>query len=99
MKPLLYLALAAYVVAAINSILAFVNKRRVVERISLIALASVVATGALAAGASALTTSGGDHAKPRISRSDGAVSVRHGDKPCKAGEGRRHHVRSSELRY
>ncbi|HEV2765728.1 MAG TPA: cytochrome c biogenesis protein CcsA [Pyrinomonadaceae bacterium] len=35
MKPLLYAALAAYVVAAIHSILAFVNKRRAVERIAL----------------------------------------------------------------
>src|SRR5687767_15975477 len=39
MKPLLYAALAAYVVAAIHSILAFVNKRRAIERLSLIALA------------------------------------------------------------
>ena len=39
MKPLLYVALAAYVVAAIHSILAFVNKRRAIERLSLIALA------------------------------------------------------------
>lgn len=34
MKPFLYLALAAYVVAAIHSILAFFNRRRAAERIS-----------------------------------------------------------------
>lgn len=34
MKPLLYAALAAYVVAAIHAILAFVNKRRAVERVT-----------------------------------------------------------------
>ncbi|HYP54425.1 MAG TPA: cytochrome c biogenesis protein CcsA [Pyrinomonadaceae bacterium] len=34
MKPLLYAALAAYVVAAIHSILAFVSKRRAVERVA-----------------------------------------------------------------
>ena len=34
MKPLLFAALAAYVVAAIHSILAFVNKRRGAERVS-----------------------------------------------------------------
>lgn len=39
MKPLLLTVLAAYVVAAIHSILAFVNKRRVLERVSLSALA------------------------------------------------------------
>jgi cytochrome c-type biogenesis protein CcsB len=39
MKPLLLTVLAAYVVAAIHSILAFVNKRRVLERVSLAALA------------------------------------------------------------
>ncbi|MGH9902926.1 MAG: cytochrome C assembly family protein [Pyrinomonadaceae bacterium] len=39
MKPLLYIALAAYVVAAIHSVLAFVNKRRAVERVSLASLA------------------------------------------------------------
>lgn len=38
MKPFLYAALAAYVVAAIHSILAFVNKRRAVERVSVFAL-------------------------------------------------------------
>jgi cytochrome c-type biogenesis protein CcsB len=38
MKPLLYFALAAYVTAAIHSILAFVNKRRAVERITMGAL-------------------------------------------------------------
>lgn len=38
MKPLLLTVLAAYVVAAIHSILAFVHKRRALERISLIAL-------------------------------------------------------------
>lgn len=35
MKPLLYIALAAYVVAAIHYLLAFVNKRRAVERIAI----------------------------------------------------------------
>lgn len=51
MKPLLYAALAAYVVAAIHSILAFVNKRRVVERISFVALGTgfVAHTGAIIA--------------------------------------------------
>lgn len=38
MKPLLYAALAAYVVAAIHATLAFVNKRRAVERVSFYAL-------------------------------------------------------------
>ncbi|MEA2176522.1 MAG: hypothetical protein QOD00_4114 [Blastocatellia bacterium] len=38
MKPLLFAALAAYVIAAIHSILAFVNKRRALERISLYSL-------------------------------------------------------------
>jgi ABC-type uncharacterized transport system permease subunit len=39
MKPLLVMILAAYTVAAIHSILAFVNKRRTLERLSLCALA------------------------------------------------------------
>ena len=39
MKPLLLTVLAAYVVAAIHSLLAFVNKRRALERVSLAALA------------------------------------------------------------
>ena len=39
MKPFLLAALAAYVVAAVHSILAFVNKRRALERISLYTLA------------------------------------------------------------
>ena len=34
MKPLLYVALAAYVVAAAHSILSFVNKRRAAERVA-----------------------------------------------------------------
>src|SRR5918911_1442301 len=34
MKPLLYAALAAYVIAAIHAVLAFVNKRRAAERIT-----------------------------------------------------------------
>ncbi|HEX7997984.1 MAG TPA: cytochrome c biogenesis protein CcsA [Pyrinomonadaceae bacterium] len=38
MRPLLLTVLSAYVVAAIHSILAFVNKRRTLERISLFAL-------------------------------------------------------------
>ncbi len=38
MKPLLLSVLAAYVVAAIHAILAFVNKRRTLERVSLTAL-------------------------------------------------------------
>jgi cytochrome c-type biogenesis protein CcsB len=38
MKPLLFTVLAAYVVAAIHSILAFANKRRVLERVSFVAL-------------------------------------------------------------
>lgn len=40
MKPLLLTVLAAYVVAAIHSILAFANKRRVLERVSLAALST-----------------------------------------------------------
>jgi ABC-type transport system involved in cytochrome c biogenesis permease subunit len=39
MKPLLYAALAGYVVAAINAVLSFVNKGRVVERVTLYAAA------------------------------------------------------------
>jgi cytochrome c-type biogenesis protein CcsB len=39
MKPLLFAVLAAYVVAAIHSILAFVNKRRALERLTLTSLA------------------------------------------------------------
>ena len=35
MKPFLYAALAGYVVAAIHALLAFVNKRRAAERITL----------------------------------------------------------------
>ncbi len=38
MKPLLLTVLSAYVVAAIHAILAFVNKRRTLERISMLAL-------------------------------------------------------------
>jgi cytochrome c-type biogenesis protein CcsB len=51
MKPLLYAALAAYVVAAIHSIMAFVNKRRAVERVSMMTLAVGFAahTGAIIA--------------------------------------------------
>jgi ABC-type uncharacterized transport system permease subunit len=40
MKPLMLAVLAAYVVAAIHSVLAFVNKRRSLERISIEALAA-----------------------------------------------------------
>ena len=49
MRPLLLTILAAYVVAAIQSILAFINKRRFLERLSLAALAVGFAlhTGAL----------------------------------------------------
>lgn len=39
MKPLLYAALAAYVVAAIHYVLAFVNKRRAVERVAILSVA------------------------------------------------------------
>lgn len=39
MKPLLYVALAAYVVAAIHAILTFVTKRRAVERTTIVSLA------------------------------------------------------------
>jgi len=51
MKPFLYAALAAYVVAAIHSVLAFVNKRRLTERVSLLALVAgfVAHTAALVA--------------------------------------------------
>lgn len=38
MKPLLLATLAAYVVAAIHAVLAFINKRRIVERVSFAAL-------------------------------------------------------------
>lgn len=50
MKIFLVAALAAYLVAAIHSILAFLNKRRVLERVSLVALLSGFAlhTAALA---------------------------------------------------
>ncbi|MEJ7618416.1 MAG: cytochrome c biogenesis protein CcsA, partial [Pyrinomonadaceae bacterium] len=50
MRPLLLAALAAYVVAAIHCVLAFVNKRRALDRISLAALAFgfVTHTSALA---------------------------------------------------
>lgn len=40
MKPLLFAALAAYVIAAIHSILAFINKRVALERIAQYSLAS-----------------------------------------------------------
>jgi cytochrome c-type biogenesis protein CcsB len=51
MKPLLYAALAAYVVAAVHSILAFVNKRRGAARVSMLALGCgfVLHTGAIIA--------------------------------------------------
>jgi ABC-type uncharacterized transport system permease subunit len=39
MKPLLLMVLAAYMVAAIHTILSFVNKRRALERVALMALA------------------------------------------------------------
>jgi ABC-type uncharacterized transport system permease subunit len=50
MKPLLFAALAAYVIAAIHSILAFVNKRRALERISLYSVGAgfILHTAALA---------------------------------------------------
>ena len=49
MRPLLLLALAAYVVAATHAILVFVNKRRTLERVTLISLAFgfAVHTGSL----------------------------------------------------
>jgi len=40
MRPLLIAALAAYVVAAIHFILAFINKRRAVERVAFVSLAA-----------------------------------------------------------
>ena len=40
MRPLLIAALAAYVVAAIHIILAFINKRRAVERVAFVSLAA-----------------------------------------------------------
>lgn len=51
MKPILYVALAAYVVAAIHAILAFVTKRRAVERVAVLALGCgfIAHTGALVA--------------------------------------------------
>jgi hypothetical protein len=59
------------------------------RRWPVVAVAAVLATGALAAGASALTTSGGDAARPaKPAASEGWTH--YGDKPCKAGEGRRH---------
>ena len=71
-----------------------------------VAVAAVLATGALAAGASALTTSGDDAAtrpaKPAASKSSEGWT-HYGDKPCKAGEGRRWHGRrgdrASDVRY
>ncbi|MBA3806417.1 MAG: cytochrome c biogenesis protein CcsA [Acidobacteria bacterium] len=39
MKPLLLAVLAAYIVAAIHSVLAFINKRRAVERVAFLSLA------------------------------------------------------------
>ena len=46
MKPFLYAALAGYVVAAIHAVLAFVNKRRAVERIAFYsAVVGFAATG------------------------------------------------------
>jgi hypothetical protein len=73
------------------------------RRWPVVALASVLATGALAAGASALTTSGDDAAspaKPRTSHTD--EGWMHYGKPCRAGEGRRHGHRgdrASDVRY
>ena len=51
MKPLLYAALAAYVVAAIHAVLAFVGKRRSVERVTVWSLGAgfVAHTAAVAA--------------------------------------------------
>lgn len=51
MKPLLYAALAGYIVAAVHAVLAFVNKRRAVERITVYSLGFGFAahTGALIA--------------------------------------------------
>src|SRR5438132_9616108 len=51
MKPLLLAVLAAYLVAAIHSVLAFVNKRRALQRVSdlSVALGFALHTAALAA--------------------------------------------------
>ena len=51
MRSLLLAVLAAYVVAAIHAVLAFINKRRALQRVSEIALATgfLLHTGALAA--------------------------------------------------
>ena len=73
------------------------------RRWPVVAVAAVLATGGLAAGASALTTSGDDAArpaaKPRTSHTDGGWM--HYSKPCKAGEGRRHGRRgaAADVRY
>lgn len=48
MKPFLYAALAAYVVAAVHSVLAFVNKRRAADRVTLWSLAAGFAAHTLA---------------------------------------------------
>ncbi len=51
MRSLLLAVLAAYVVAAIHAVLAFINKRRALQRVSEVALAIgfLLHTGALAA--------------------------------------------------
>jgi hypothetical protein len=76
------------------------------RRWPVVAVAAVLATGALAAGASALTTSGDGGArtaKPAVFHGDGAVSVdHHGAKPCRRFEGRSHGRGSdsaSDVRY
>src|SRR6478672_2242097 len=51
MRSLLLAVLAAYVVAAIHAVLAFINKRRALQRVSEVSLATgfLLQTGALAA--------------------------------------------------
>jgi hypothetical protein len=70
-----------------------------------VAVAAVLATGALAAGASALTTSGGDAARPAKPAASKTSEgwMHYGDKPCRRHEGRWHGRRdgdrASDVRY
>ena len=69
------------------------------RRMALVMTLGLLASGGLAAGASALTDNGQQAASPPVSRNaDGIPFVREGH-PCKAGEGARRHHRSSLPRY
>jgi hypothetical protein len=69
-------------------------------------VASLLATGMLAAGASALTSGGGEPAKPAAAKppptvrytADGVPFVRSG-RGCMAGHGKRHDRRGSAVKY